>query len=338
MKKRTNGLSSIPWIAGIILVAVAAAVLALLFMDPKGEKGSGLGKEFQYNLDSLRKTDPALILYGEEGPAIHTGLAKPSALAVGPDDVIYVAGDRAVFTFSPAGEKRPLEIGLEEEPRCVAVADDGTVYVGLKHHVARYNHEGRLEKRYESAGPDTLFTAIAVSPEGVFVADFGKKTVVRYDASGRRTESLGDFVIPSPFFDLALAPDGLLHVANTGEHRIEAYTLEGNLMAWWGAFSNIDIAGFSGCCNPVNFALLPEDGGFVTCEKGLTRVKVYDKEGVFKGVVAGPERFARHDSLCASPDYDLTRVGLDVAVDSKGRILVLDPATASVRIFKLGDQ
>ncbi len=148
---------------------------------------------------------------------------------------------------------------------------------------------------------------------------------------GRRdgTRGVPGFVVPSAFFDLAVAPDGLLRVANPGRHRVEAYTVDGDFEFSWGRAS-LDIDGFCGCCNPVNFALLP-GGGMVTCEKGLPRVKVYDAHGSFEGVVAGPELFAENRRAC-TPD-DCRTGGLDVAVDSKGRILVLDQVAGTVRIF-----
>jgi len=329
----TQGKATVLLIGGVVLLAVATAVMALLSMDPQGKSGSGLSKEFSYDLERLKQTDPALILYEETDSPIHTNLAQPIALAIGPEDVIYVAGDRLVRTFSSSGELGTLEINLEGQPRCLAVAKDGTVYVGVTDHVEIYSTEGRLVKRWESAGPDALLVSIAVAEDTVYVADFSKKEVLRYDRSGRPMEPMGDFVIPSPYFDVALAPDGLVHVTNTGEHRIEAYTPDGNLQSFWGTFSNTDAECFSGCCNPINIALLPEGQGFITTEKGLTRVKVYDGEGAFKGFVAGAESFTQHDSLCDAPDYNLTRVGLDVAVDSTGRVLVLDPATAELRIF-----
>jgi hypothetical protein len=83
----------------------------------------------------------------------------------------------------------------------------------------------------------------------------------------------------------------------------------------------------------VNFALLPDGQGYVTCEKGLTRVKVYDSGGDFVGVVAGPEEFAEHDRRTSATDVSPSLIGLDVSVDSKGRVLVLDPALSEVRIF-----
>ena len=62
-------------------------------------------------------------------------------------------------------------------------------------------------------------------------------------------------------------------------------------------------------------------GSFVTSEKGLPRVKVYGKDGTFKAMVAGPESFRPGT------------VGLDLAADSMGRVLVLDPARSQLRFF-----
>jgi hypothetical protein len=328
---------SSPWIAVLLLFVAAAAVVTVVLMNRGGEKGSGLGGEFDYDLDPLRVTDPALILYTEAGGALDTGLVLPSSLAVGPDDRIYVAGGRKIIAFNCNGGRHAFEIALDAEPRCLAVAGDGTVYVGLGDHVERFDSSGKLTKRFESAGPEALLTSIVLDENRVYVAEFKKKEILVYDTDGNRQGEFGEFVIPSPFFDLARSEDGLIHVTNTGEHRIDAYRSDGNLESFWGEFSNTDVSAFSGCCNPVNIALLPAGGGFVTAEKGLTRVKVYDGEGVFLGVVAGPECFVRHDRLCAAPGYDLTRVGHDVAVDSTGRVLVLDHATAEVRFFEKGE-
>ncbi len=84
----------------------------------------------------------------------------------------------------------------------------------------------------------------------------------------------------------------------------------------------MEIQGFLCCCNPSHFAIL-EDGSFVTTEKGLVRVKIYDRLGRLSGVVAGPDQFQEGT------------VGLDVAVDAQQtRIHVLDPVRNSVRVFE----
>ena len=85
------------------------------------------------------------------------------------------------------------------------------------------------------------------------------------------------------------------------------------------------VEGFCGCCNPTHF-VVREDGSFVTSEKGIERVKIHGPDGSLVGVVAPPELFR--------PD---TR-GLALAVDEAGRILVLDPEQARVRVFVLREK
>ena len=93
------------------------------------------------------------------------------------------------------------------------------------------------------------------------------------------------------------------------------------------------VENFCGCCNPVHFARRP-DGKFVTSEKGLNRIKIYDAKGNFEGVVAGPEHLVKDLELAKRACADCRiGFGFDVACDSTGRVLALDPATRTVRIF-----
>ncbi|MBM3237785.1 hypothetical protein FJZ31_15965 [Candidatus Poribacteria bacterium] len=327
------------FIIAIVTLAIAVATIATLRIDRTGKKGSGLGEAFTYDLNDLRKTDPALIQYEEAGK-IKTGFQDVFSIAAGPNKQIYVAGDKAIRVFDGDGN-RLSEIKLTDSPRCLAVTGGGIIYVGMKEHVEVYDHEGVRKANWESLGQNAVLTSIAASENDVFLADAGNRVVLRYDTSGKLVNRIGEknedknipgFVVPSPYFDLAVAPDGLLRVVNPGRHKIEAYTFDGYLELSWGETST-NIKGFSGCCNPVNFAMLA-DGGFVTCEKGLPRVKIYDADGVFVGVVAGSELFAEHGKACPPDGFSNCQTGgLDVAVDSRARILILDPDERTVRIF-----
>jgi hypothetical protein len=127
--------------------------------------------------------------------------------------------------------------------------------------------------------------------------------------------------------------DGLLRVNNPGRHSVEVYTAKGDLDSSWGK-ATAAIEGFCGCCNPVGLALLP-DGRYVTCEKGLPRVKIYSAQGVFQSVVAGPESFPENARAGAQHDgSDGLLGGLDAAVDSQGRIYVLDLVAEDVRVMR----
>jgi hypothetical protein len=338
--KRTNGKAGMSVLIGVIVAAaIILGAVALWHSDMTGEKGNGLGQEFNYDLSKFRKTDPNLILYQELGKPISTGFKEARGVAVDKKGVIYVAGDGEIKQFNPEGTMAG-EIKLAGAPRCLAVAEDGTLYVGMNDHVEVYDAQGVRLGSCPPVGDKAVISSIALAKNEFFLADAGNRVVLRCDKNGKVINRIGEkdaarnisgFVLPSPYFDLALAGDGLLRVANTGQHRIEAYTTDGDLEFTWGRFAP-DIDGFCGCCNPVNFALLP-DGGFVTAEKGLTRVKIYSAEGRFVGVVAGAESFAQHDTICASRGSGCNTGGLDVAADTDGRVFVLDPYTSEVRIF-----
>lgn len=328
-------------IAIVITFAVVIAAAALVTIDRTAKKGSGLGEEYIYDdLSRFKTVDPSLVLYEESNPIIETGLTQSTGVGVGSEDKIYIAGDQQILVFDSAGKKL-LTIPLPQPPQCLAVAADGMIYTGMMDHIIIYNNEGKQSKRWEPAGERTILTSIAVRNNEVFAADAGNRVVLRYDKTGKLLNRIGakdlennipGFTVPSPNFDIALADDGLLRVVNPGAHLIEAYTYDGHREFWWGEYS-YEIQGFSGCCNPTDIALLNNGAGFVTAEKGITRVKIYDADGGFVGVVAGPASFTEHDLICEFQGVGCSVGGLDVAVDSQGRVLVLDTLTGQLRIF-----
>jgi outer membrane protein assembly factor BamB len=294
---------------------------------------------------ALSTTNPDTIMYKELGLPIGTGFTDSRRIAVDSRGAIYVAGDKAIRVFNggaPESGRLLREIKLNRAPRCVTVADDEKIYIGMKDHVRLYNSRFKPVANWQRLGDNAFLTGIAVAKNDVFVANAGNRIVIRYDTSGNIINHIGKkdknrnipgFVVPSPYFDLAVGRDGLLRVANPGRHRIEAYTSDGDLEFWWGRFSNVDVEGFCGCCNPVNFAIL-DDESFVTCEKGLVRVKTYDADGDFVGLVAGPKQLVKHRAcrICRSP-RNCGSGGFDVTVDGEGRVLVLDTINNVVRIF-----
>jgi hypothetical protein len=235
--------------------------------------------------------------------------------------------------------KQVAEIALGGEPRCVAVAEDGSLYVGLRDHLEVFDPKGQRRATWPSPGQKAYFTGVAVGQADVFVADAGNRVVLRYDRSGtlkgrigekNKARNLPGFIIPSPFFDVEIARDGLLRVTNPGRHRVEAYTFDGDLESAWGK-PGAGIEKFCGCCNPVNLALLA-DGRVVTFEKGIPRVKVYAADGTFESVVAGAESFGENAKVCGPNDCTLG--GLDGVADASGRIYILDLVASEVRVME----
>lgn len=295
--------------------------------------GRTLGKEFDYDISKLQRTDPKLIQFEETG-SIAVGVKKLRAIAVAADDRIVVSGERVIRVFDKTGAKLQ-DISCSDSPRCLAVAADGSVYAGVKDRVEVFDAAGKRKAQWDRAGKDAVLTSIAVAENDVFVANAGGRIVLRYDRAGKLVKQIGKrdaarsipgFIIPSPYFDLAVGRDGVLWVVNPGRLRLEAYTFDGDFELAWGEPS-MGIKGFCGCCNPIHFAFLP-DGRFVTAEKGLVRVKVYSAKGEFECVVAGAESF---------PNYTVSQRGtsatIDLAVDLQGRVLVADPLAGAVRIF-----
>jgi hypothetical protein len=303
----------------------------------------GAGKDanpFAYDLGRVSKTDPKLVRYEQVGRFACPN-PEPRRIALGPENRVYVAGKNGVSVLDPHGS-RLNEIALSAPARCVAVSSDGTVYAGLRDHLEVFDGKGRRVASWDSPGKRTWFTGLAVGEHDVFAADAGNRVVMRYDKTGKisgriaeknKARNIPGLIVPSPYLDVDLARDGLLRVNNPGRHRVEAYTLDGELEFFWGKPSAA-IEGFCGCCNPVAVTMLP-DGRYVTCEKGLPRVKVYSGDGAFECVVAGTESFpenARAGSVHSLSDGAMG--GLDAAADSEGRIFVLDLIAADVKVMR----
>jgi DNA-binding beta-propeller fold protein YncE len=331
-------------IKGAGLVGLGGAIgltASRLLTDRAGSKPGKIVSAFDDDLKKLSAVDPALIKYRETGK-VKLGFQHLRAVAVDPDDRIYVVADKTIQVLSRDGALLS-EVRLKDSPQCLFAAEDGNIYAGMRDRVEIYNPKGGLKSDWDSLGKNAVLTSVAVSGNDVFVADAGNRVVLRYDATGKLVRRIGErdefrnipgFIVPSPYFDLAVSSDGLLRVANPGQHRVEAYTFDGDFEFSWGNPS-MAIDGFCGCCNPVNFAMLP-DGRFVTCEKGLPRIKTYSAEGNFEGVVASPEVFAENARTCASADglFNCRTGGMDIAVDSEGRVIVMDPVERVVRIFE----
>ena len=287
-----------------------------------------LDKRFTYDVSEYEKIDPAQLLFSEVGQ-IPTGLQTAICLAIGAGDLLYVGGDQIIKIYEKDGKPRTA-IALAGPPQAVVV-ERGRVFVAFKDHFEAFDAVGQLLLKSAALDSKAQLTAIAITGEAVFVADAGNREVVRFDAQGKvagRFGRLGSgdgnpgFLVPSPYFHLLAGNDGLLWVNNPGRHQVQAYTLDGKFEFGWGQPA-MCVEGFCGCCNPASFARLP-DGRFVTSEKGLVRIKVYDPKGKFLGMVAGHHQLVKHEQ--APPVYR-------VACDSAGRVLALDPISAAVRIF-----
>jgi DNA-binding beta-propeller fold protein YncE len=313
----------------VAAVAVAAGLLirarreATVDTDPRtGE----LGANFRYDVSALKRLDPRLLIGTEKAP-IPALVEGPRALALDEADRLIVGGENEIAVIETSGVVR-ARIPVPFAVRCVAVEEDGTLYAGHADHVGVYRQGGAAPVQWPSLGTNAVLTSIAVAGEDVFVADAGNRRVWRLDKQGRVLGRIGEkgngqggFVVPSAHFDLAIGSVGELWVVDPGRHLLIAFGRDGERRSAWGR-TGTEPEGFSGCCNPTDVAIR-RDGSFVTSEKGLVRVKLYTPAGDLVGVVAGSDQFDEGVS------------GLDLAADSAGRILVLDPVRLEVRVFEV---
>lgn len=327
------------WAAVIVVLALIAGFSAIYFLDTTGKKGSGLSADYNYDISDYTTIDPSLFLYQPVGAAIQTGFKLARAVAIAGGQLVVV-GDKAVIVLDLAG-KKSKDIPLDFEPTAVCVDAQNRILAAGGGVLAILDMQGAVLISWKLPAENAYITSIAAGREDIFAADAANGVVYRFDSAGKMLGKIGQkdpdknipgFVIPSMYFDIALAADGLLRVVDPGRHLIIAFTFDGDREWEWGLASP-KLEGFSGCCNPVNFAIAP-DGSFITAEKGLLRVKQYDSDGKFLGVVAGHEQLEWTGVMkICNTEAECQSKGFDVAVDEAGGVFVLDTTKSVIRKF-----
>ena len=328
-----GGMAGIGGLAGLAVNRVGRA------RQDKPRPKPPLGAEFNYDVSRFQQSDPALLRFEEES-RFATGLERPRAIAIAADGAIFVGGDTGIRKFSATGDVL-AEIPLEQPVYAISTLPTGGLLVGQPGAIRTLDAAGTEAAVWNHLGEKLLPTSIAVTATAIYVADAGDRVVLKLDPEGKKLAVIGardpdrglrGFVVPSPYFCVRMARDGLLRITNPGEHQIEAFTTGGDLEIAWGRGS-FAVEGFCGCCNPVSFEMFPDDS-FVTCEKGLPRVKLYDAHGEFTGLVAGPEAFPEYLKAANTGAPESLNSGIYAAIDPQGRVLVLDGVGGSVRIMK----
>ncbi len=313
-----------------VAIALAGVAIVAGLMSREGLLGDRNSKRTDPGLISfaefIKPIDPQMIGY-RESAGFPLPFEQATALAVDSADNLYVAGDSSLLIFDSTG-KQKSQIALQNKVFSLSVFA-ARIYLAQADCIQVLNLAGKPLERWSEVAAGVHFTSLLAMEQGVFAADARNKVIWHYDYNGKRIKAIGQrdmqkgklgFIVPGPFFDIARGYADQLWAVNPGKHQLENYTIAGELRSSWRRVS-VDIDGFCGCCNPVQIAILP-DGAFVTCEKGIPRVKVHEPSGDLRTVVAGPDQFAEGTVIA------------DVAVDSQNRVLVLDPVRKTVRVFK----
>jgi DNA-binding beta-propeller fold protein YncE len=263
---------------------------------------------------------------------IKTDLERLTGIAVTSDgDRIFAVGRGGVRVLDAAG-KTLRQWSTPTPATCVALDDEGFVYVGQNSRVDRYSASGKPVGHWGKAGRGPgemlLVKGIAVLGSNVFVADAGNRVVHRFDITGDLIGDLGrkdpragvpGIIVRRPFLDCAVGPNGELYVTNPGRWLVEQYDLNGSRIGAWGGGS-FKLDGFCGCCNPTHIAV-DRRGRFLTAEKDKVRVKLCDATGKVLALVADQRAFSPKAS------------GLDLAVDKHDRVYVADPGRNAIYVF-----
>lgn len=311
----------------LLLVLVVAAIIVFDNKTDKVDTSSYLTTNpLEKDLEAYESVDDFLLSHVET-KQIRVNAATPKALDYKDGEIYLLADDYLQIIRTSGSEVKKTALG--EGSTCLSVLKDKRVLVGFKDHLVLLDKDLSIIKT-SAISEKALFTAVASKGNLFFVADAGLKRVLVYDQNLNQTNTFkGEsgvseqhgFIVPSAHFDLAVYDDTELWVVNPGMHALQNYSDNGKLRSFW-SNSSFEIDGFSGCCNPFHIAFQP-DGSFVTSEKGLVRIKIYEPFGLLRSVVASPISFKGE------------HIAPDVAVDEEGGVLALDYEKKMIRFFEL---
>lgn len=306
----------------ILLIGVVIAFMAKDLFKPKAQEKN----PFAYDIEEFKSADSVNVCF-KETKRFSPTINKLTSIFIDSKNQVYIAGENAVQVFDSSLQLIKT-VSLNGLPKSMFVTNHEIIYLGYSNHIEVYSIAGEKLQVWNPYNSKSILTSIAVKGDFVFVADAGNKILLKYNTKGELLKEIGGrdsverpkgFVIPSPFFDVAIGRQGEIWAVNPGLHQLEAYNQDGELFSSWKRTS-MHWYGFSGCCNPSHISIL-SDGSFVTSEKGLVRIKIHEPTGDFKCVVAAPNEFDRKTK------------GIDLAVDSEDRIYALIPNENEIRIY-----
>jgi hypothetical protein len=309
-------------------------IVVLISTDLFKNSGNSDKNEYAYDLEKYKKIDTSLICY-DEVFKMDIELPELNAIAIDNASLIYIASNNIIVLYDNSFNKL-LKFQTDSTINAIAANNNSNLYLGINDHVEVYTKNGFLIKKWKPYSNKSYITSIAFNNGFIYVADAGNQLVFKYSDEGQLLDIYGKkdkekgfagFIIPSDYFDIAFGSDDKIWIANTGMHKLQQFSDDGDLLASWGSTS-MELKGFAGCCNPTHFCILPS-GNFVTYEKGLDRIKIYSPNGKFQCVVSGPT----DDNSEAASNCSIGALVHDMAVDKNGDIYVIE-ASNIVKVFR----
>lgn len=315
-------------IIGIFILLLLGIIILMVVKDFSSSRIDNIPEnKYELNMDSLKDIGQYPISH-HEIKQINLANFKAKSIEVSKER-IYISSDSAVRVINEEGKLIEV-IQTKPDLRTLKYENSIGLILVYKNNFEILNSAGKILIHSSIENDKAVFTSVAIYHDSLIViADAGNRLVHFYDLQGKKLSSIKGFynssndrlgfIIPSPYFDIAVNKEDELWAVNPGIHALQNYNLKGDLLAYWKKESN-SVEGFTGCCNPAHMTVL-ENGNFVTSEKGLVRIKIYTKEGELLSIVAPPLSFTDKGQ---APD---------IAV-YQNKIYALDFDKKTIRIFK----
>jgi hypothetical protein len=241
------------------------------------------------------------------------------AVTVKPDGTILVGGNSFISCYDN-NHKQKWSIKTTAPITSLSI-NGNLIYASTMELILVLDNSGKIIGEWGPFEDNAIITSVSAGNSAVVFADAGNKIIVILDKQGGMKKMIGQndgqFVIPSPYFDVAVDSAGLIYVANTGHRRVETRNSSGEIIKYFGEPGTAPEA-FCGCCNPAHF--IKTKSGYVTAEKGINRIKIFGESGEFIEFVS-----SKNDFLASVP--------LDLASADGKTIYAANPADSKLYIF-----
>ncbi|MCX6320851.1 MAG: hypothetical protein NTX93_03485 [Bacteroidia bacterium] len=299
-------------IAAIVSVFIILVFIGYMIFDSVRPEGFVKNKDETRAIDSL----PDSWLVSREFK-VEEGSLK--AVTVSSAGNIYLGGDSFVSCYD---KDLNLKWNLKTPYPVTSLSNYGdTIFASTLELILVISSGGEIKDEWGPFEDNGIITSVTANRSYVAFADAGNKMLFILDKKGGVKKLIGQndgqFIVPSPYFDVALGSDNTLLVANTGHRRVETRNIEGVFKSYFGEPGTAPGA-FCGCCNPAHFIIIPD--GFVTAEKGINRIKILNKKGEFVEFVSSKNKF-------------IASIPLDLASADGKTIYAANPADSKLYIF-----
>lgn len=322
----------------VLVAPFLATVATLAGSTPGHQDGDGMAARFKQPAGLLIGDDGELYLADAGDHRIRRVTRAGAATTIAGDGTAgYVNADGAEARFDT-----PLALG---RGATLLVAESGMP--GLRaidlaaagKPVTAFAGDGTVG---DAEGPraDARFTepaAIVVSPDGTYVADAGAHRIRLIAADGTVTTFAGaeagfaDGPLAAARFSaprgLALAGDGSLFVADTGNHRIRQ--IKGGVVTTVAGGAEGDVLGLAAAARfkaPVGLAVAT-DGGLFIADSGNHRIKLLTPAGLVQRVAGA----ATSGAVEGTGDAARFNLPWGLAIDGAGVLYVADKENARIR-------